>query len=156
MAQGVPGRLRPRIFLTFSTTRVVGPQPHAPAAFTPGETLGTHFQRLIRPQGTWFHRGESRKKIPSDTTGNRSQDLPTSSSVPYHYATPLLWQHRSHIGPGCGKILIIPSYRMKDARSGTGHVDSVPTQIRHHKLHLQASGICWQCTQMDTLICRMI
>jgi hypothetical protein len=31
----VPGRLRPRIFLTFGTTRVVGRQHHAPAAFTP-------------------------------------------------------------------------------------------------------------------------
>jgi hypothetical protein len=31
----VPGRLRPRIFLKFGTTRVVGRQPHAPAAFTP-------------------------------------------------------------------------------------------------------------------------
>jgi len=36
-AQGVPGGLRPRIFLTFGTTRVVGRQPYAPAAFTPGE-----------------------------------------------------------------------------------------------------------------------
>ena len=26
-AEGVPGRLRPRIFLTFDTTRVVGRQP---------------------------------------------------------------------------------------------------------------------------------
>jgi hypothetical protein len=34
-AQGVPGWLRPRIFLTFGTTRVVGRQPHAPAAFPP-------------------------------------------------------------------------------------------------------------------------
>jgi hypothetical protein len=33
--KGVPGRLRPRILLTFGTTRVVGRQPHAPAAFTP-------------------------------------------------------------------------------------------------------------------------
>jgi hypothetical protein len=33
--KGGPGRLRPRIFLTFGTTRVVGRQPHAPAAFTP-------------------------------------------------------------------------------------------------------------------------
>ena len=39
VAQGVPGRLRPRIFLTFGTTRVVGRQPYAPAAFIPG----THF-----------------------------------------------------------------------------------------------------------------
>jgi len=57
VAQGVPGRLMPRIFLTFGTTRVVGHQPYAPAAFTPGEIPGTHFQRLSRPQGTWFCRG---------------------------------------------------------------------------------------------------
>ena len=62
VALGVPVRLRPRIFLIFSTTRVVGRQPNAPAAFTPGETPGTHFQRLSRPQGTWFCRKEPRKK----------------------------------------------------------------------------------------------
>ena len=43
VTQGVPGRLRPWIFLTFGTTRVVGRQPYAPAAFTPGEIPGTHF-----------------------------------------------------------------------------------------------------------------
>ena len=43
VAQRVQGRLRPRISLTFSTTRVVGRQPYAPAAFTPGEIPGTHF-----------------------------------------------------------------------------------------------------------------
>ena len=43
VAQGVPGRLRPWIFLTFGTKRVVGRQPYAPAAFTPGEIPGTHF-----------------------------------------------------------------------------------------------------------------
>ena len=43
VAQRVPGRLRPRIFLTFGTTSVVGRQPYAPAAFTPGEIRGTHF-----------------------------------------------------------------------------------------------------------------
>ena len=54
VAQGDPGKLRPRIFLTFGTTRVVGRQPYAPAAFTPGETPGPHFQWLSRPQGTWL------------------------------------------------------------------------------------------------------
>ena len=49
VAQRVPGRLRPRIFLTFGTTRVVGHQPYAPDAFTPGEIPGTHFQELSRP-----------------------------------------------------------------------------------------------------------
>ena len=43
VAQRVPGRLRPRIFLTFGSTRVVDRQPYAPAAFTPGEISGTHF-----------------------------------------------------------------------------------------------------------------
>ena len=43
VAQGVPGRFRPRIFLTFGTMRVVGHQPYAPATFTPGEIPGTHF-----------------------------------------------------------------------------------------------------------------
>ena len=62
MAQGVPGKLRLWIFLTFGTTRVVVRQPYASAAFTPGEIPGAHFQRLSRPQGTWFRRGEPRKK----------------------------------------------------------------------------------------------
>ena len=43
VAQGFPGRLRPRIFLTFGTTRVVGRQPYAPAAFTPEGIPDTHF-----------------------------------------------------------------------------------------------------------------
>ena len=42
VALGVPGRLKPRIFLTFGTTIVVGCQPYAPAAFTSGEISGTH------------------------------------------------------------------------------------------------------------------
>jgi hypothetical protein len=62
VAQGVPGRLRPRIITTFGTTRVVGRQPNAPAAFTPGEIPSTHFQKLSLPQGTWFRRKEPRKK----------------------------------------------------------------------------------------------
>ena len=69
MAQEVPGRLRPGIFLTFGTTRVEGRQPYAPAALTPGEIPGTHFQRLRRPQGTWFRRGEPRKKSPVTPPG---------------------------------------------------------------------------------------
>jgi len=36
---------------------VVGRQPYAPAAFTPGEIPGTCFQGLGRPEGKWFRRG---------------------------------------------------------------------------------------------------
>jgi hypothetical protein len=39
VAQGVTGRLKPRIFLTFGTTRVVGRQPYAPAAFTQDKSV---------------------------------------------------------------------------------------------------------------------
>ena len=69
VALGVLGRLRPWIILTFGTTGVVGRQPNAPAAFIPGEILGTHFQRLSRPQGTWFRRGEPRKNPPVTPPG---------------------------------------------------------------------------------------
>ena len=62
VALGVPGRLRPRIFSTFGSTRVKGRQPNAPAAFTLGEIPSTHFQKMSRPQGTWFCRKEPRKK----------------------------------------------------------------------------------------------
>jgi hypothetical protein len=41
VALGVPGRLSPRIFSTFETTRVEGRPPNAPATFTPGEIPGT-------------------------------------------------------------------------------------------------------------------
>jgi hypothetical protein len=43
VTQGVPGSLKPRIYLTFGTTRVVGRQPYAPVAFTQGEIPGTDF-----------------------------------------------------------------------------------------------------------------
>jgi hypothetical protein len=52
--RGIPGWLTLWIFLTFGTTRVVVCQACAPAAFTPGEIHGTHFQGLSRSQDTWF------------------------------------------------------------------------------------------------------
>jgi hypothetical protein len=88
VAQGVPGRLRPRIFLTFGTTRLVGRQPYAPAAFTPGEIPGTHFQRLSRSQGTWFLRGEPRKKSPVKPPGIDSGTVRLVAQCLNHYATP--------------------------------------------------------------------
>ena len=85
VAQRVPGRLRPWIFLTFGTTRAVGRQPYSPVAFTTGEIPGTHFQRLSRPHGTWFRRGELRKKSPVTTLGI---DPGTVAQCLNHYATP--------------------------------------------------------------------
>jgi hypothetical protein len=88
VAQGVPGRLRPRIISTFGTTRVVGRQPYAPAAFTPGETPGTHFQRLSRPQGTWFCRKEPRKKSPVTPPAIDTGTVRLVAQRLNHYATP--------------------------------------------------------------------
>jgi hypothetical protein len=44
VAQGVPGRLRPRIFLTFGATRVVGHHPYAPAALPQDKSLVLNFR----------------------------------------------------------------------------------------------------------------
>ena len=88
MALGVPGRLRPRIFSTFGTARVVGCQPNAPAAFTPGEVPGTHFQRLSRPQDTWFCRKEPRKKSQVTTPEIDPGTVRLVAQRLNHYATP--------------------------------------------------------------------
>ena len=88
MAQGVPGRLRPRIFLTFGTTSVVGRQPYETAAFTPGEIPGTHFQRLSRPQGTLFRRGEPRIKSSVTPPGIDPGTVRLVAQCLNHYATP--------------------------------------------------------------------
>ena len=88
VAQVVPVRLRPRIFLTFGITRVVGRQPYAPAVFTPGEIPGTHFQKLSRPQATCFRRREPRKKSPLTPPGIDPGTVRLVAQCLNHYATP--------------------------------------------------------------------
>ena len=85
---GVTGRLKPRIFSTFGSTRVVGCQPYAPAAITPGEIPGTHFQRLSRSQGTWFCRKEPRKKSQVTPPGIDPGTVRLVAQRLNHYATP--------------------------------------------------------------------
>ena len=87
VALGVSGRLRLRIIKTFGTTRVVGRQPNAPPAFTPGEIPGTHFQRLRRPQGTWFCRKEPRKKSQVTPLGIDPGTVRLVAQSLNHYAT---------------------------------------------------------------------
>ena len=96
LARGVPGRLRPRIFLTFGTTRVVDRQPYAPATFTPVEIPGTHFQRLSRPQGIWFRR-EPWKKSPVTPPGIDPGTSRLVAQCLNHYATPGLVPSKRHI-----------------------------------------------------------
>jgi len=117
VAQGVPGRLRPRIFLTFGTTRVVVRQPYTPAVFTPGEIPGTHFQRLSRPHGTWFCRWEPRKKSPVTPPGI---DPGTSRLVVQclnHYATPG-WIKNRYIRSVCLCLSVNITFK-KETENGT-------------------------------------
>ena len=75
VARGAPGRLRPQIFLMFGTTRVVGrlyPRGNPWYSFSGAESTPGHMVLS----------GGAMEKIPSDTTGNRSRDRPTSSAVP--------------------------------------------------------------------------
>ena len=79
----VPGGLGSQISMTFGTWRWWGCQPHAPVAFTPRKcswysfSLGTE----LTP-GPWHSRKKYVTEKSSDTTGNRSQDRPTSTAVP--------------------------------------------------------------------------
>jgi hypothetical protein len=80
VAQGVPGRLGPRIFLTFGTNR-------------DGRSSALRTGRLYPRRNPWYSFSESestsqhmvpsvsKQKIPSDTTGNRSRERPTISAV---------------------------------------------------------------------------
>ena len=74
----------------FGTTWVVGRQPNAPAAFTPGEIPGTHFQRLSRPQGTWFCRGYHGKNPQVTPPGIDPGTVRLVAQRLNHYATPVL------------------------------------------------------------------
>jgi hypothetical protein len=87
VALRVPGRLRPFIFLTFST-RVVVLQPYVLAAFTPGEIPGTHFQGLSEPEGTWFCQREPQKKSPVTPTGIDPGTVQLVAQCLNHYTTP--------------------------------------------------------------------
>ena len=88
VALGVLGTLRPQNFSTFGTTRVVGRQPNAPPAFTPGEIPGSHFQRLSRPQGIWFCQKEPRKKSQVTPPGIDPGTVRLVAQRLNHYATP--------------------------------------------------------------------
>jgi hypothetical protein len=86
--KGVPGRLRPRIFLTFGTTRVVGRQPHAPAAFTPSRNPWYSF---LESESTPGHTVPSvvTEKIPSVTSpGIDPETVRLVAQCLNHYATP--------------------------------------------------------------------
>jgi len=84
VAHGVPGRLKLRIFLTFRHYN----GGRSSAAFIPGEIPGTHFQRLSRPQDTWFCRGYHGKKSPVTPPGIDPGTVRLVAQRLNHYAIP--------------------------------------------------------------------
>jgi len=66
--QGVPGRLRPRIFLTFRHCKGGRSSAKHTGRLYPRRNP-RYFQRLSRPQGTWFCRGVPREKSPVTPPG---------------------------------------------------------------------------------------
>ena len=81
MAQGVAGRLRHQIFLTFGTTRVVGSSALRTGHLYPRRNPWYSFlEAELTPEHMVL--SVATEKIPSDTTGNRSRDRPTSNAVP--------------------------------------------------------------------------
>ena len=85
-AQGVPDRFRPRIFLIFGTTRVVG-KPYAPAAFTPGEISGTHFWKAESTPGHMVP-SEPREKSPATPPRIDPGTFRLVAQCLNHYAAP--------------------------------------------------------------------
>ena len=81
VAQGVPGRLRARIFLTFGTTRVVGRQPYGPAGLYPRINPCYSFLEA-EPTPGHMVLSVATEKIPSDTTAR------LVAQCLNHYATP--------------------------------------------------------------------
>jgi hypothetical protein len=68
VAQGVPGWLRPRIFLTFRDYKGGRSSAIRTGRFIPGEIPGIHFQRLV---DLWAHGyvGEPGEKSPVTPPG---------------------------------------------------------------------------------------
>ena len=88
MALGVPGRLRSQIFSTFGTTRVVGRQPNAPAAFTPGEIPGTVFRDWVDLRHTVLSERTTEKNPQVTPPGIDPGTVWLVAQHLNHYATP--------------------------------------------------------------------
>jgi hypothetical protein len=69
VTKGVPGRLSPRIFLTFGITRVVNRQPYVPAAFTPGENPWYSLSEAESTSGHMVPSGGAMEKPPATPPG---------------------------------------------------------------------------------------
>jgi hypothetical protein len=95
--KGVPGKLRSRIFLTYGTTRLVGRQPHAPAAFTP---MAIPRYSFLEAESTPGHMVPSvaTEKIPSVTPpGIDPETVRLVAQCLNYYATPGPLYVKTHV-----------------------------------------------------------
>ena len=88
MAQGVSGKLRPRIFLTFGTTRVVGRQPYAPAALTPRRNTWYSFLEAESTLGHMVPSVTKEKKSPVTPPGIDPEAFRLVARCLNHYVNP--------------------------------------------------------------------
>ena len=86
--QGFRVGLRPRICLTFGTTRVVGRHPYALAAFTPGEIPGTHFLEAESTPGHMVLSVATEKKSPVISLGIDPETVRLVAQCLNHHGTP--------------------------------------------------------------------
>jgi len=82
VTQGVPVRLRPRIFLTFRHYKGGRSSAKSTGRLYPRRNPWYSLSAAVSTSGHMVLLVEPRKKIPSDTTENRSRNSPTSSAVP--------------------------------------------------------------------------
>ena len=82
VVKGVPGRLRPRIFLTFRLYKGGRSSAKRTGRLYPRRNPWYSLSEAESTSGHMVLSGVPRNKIPSDTIGNRSRDRKTSSAVP--------------------------------------------------------------------------
>ena len=93
MPQGVPGRLRPRIFLTFRHYKGGRSSAKRTGRIYPRRNPWYSLSEAESTSGHMVLSGVPRKKIPNDTTGNRSRDRPASSAANSQYRILIISQN---------------------------------------------------------------
>ena len=81
MVQGVPGRLRPQIILTFRHYKGVRSSAKRTGRLYPRRNPWYSFSGAESIPGHMVLSEETTEEIPSDTTGNRSRNRPTLTTM---------------------------------------------------------------------------
>jgi len=122
--------------MTFGTWRWWGCQAHAPAVSTPRKCSWYSFSLGAESTpGSWYSRKEYVTEKPSDITGNRSRDRPTSSAAP----EPLRHPRPQPLKDMKTKICCSAKLYIAVKRAGITRVQKIP----HSNLDQKASYLDW-------------